>query len=171
MIKVLQQNQKRKSRRSEITTNGNEMEYDYQSSSNRSDQQISLPIIHLIQANNPPLSNYEQKQIVEGLLNHPNEKNLTFDEAQTYAANKAIEIIYENHNYRMKNISPEWFYESILLKYPSVVFKYRSWFEHVQIDDIPNGNDMIKLKQWQIALMLHAQIKAEQQQQTSSNEN
>ncbi len=72
----------------------------------------------------------------------------------------------------MNNISPEWFYETILLKYPSIVFKYRSWFEHIKIDVIPNGNDMIKLKQWQIALMLHAQIKAEQQQQQkSSNEN
>jgi hypothetical protein len=45
-----------------------------------------------MQANNPPLSNYEQKQIVDGLLHHPNEKTLTFDEAQTYAMNKAIEI-------------------------------------------------------------------------------
>jgi len=80
-------------------------------------------------------------------------------------------LVYENHNYRMNNISPEWFYETILLKYPSIVFKYRSWFEHIKIDVIPNGNDMIKLKQWQIALMLHAQIKAEQQQQKSSNEN
>ncbi|CAF0834456.1 unnamed protein product [Rotaria sordida] len=154
----------RKSRRSAIT-NGNEIEYDEPPLSHRSDQQTSSPVVHLIQANNPPLSNYEQKQIVEGLLHHPKEKTLTFDEAQTYAINKAIEIVYENHNYRMNNISPEWFYESILLKYPSVVFKYRSWFEHVKIDVIPNGNDMIKLKQWQIALMLHAQIKAEQQQQ------
>lgn len=63
----------------------------------------------------------------------------------------------------MTTVSPEWFYESILLKYPSVVFKYRSWFQDVQTDVIPNVNDMIKLKQWQIALMLHAQIKAEQQ--------
>ncbi|CAF3145247.1 unnamed protein product [Rotaria sp. Silwood2] len=154
----------RKSRRSAIT-NGNEIEYDDPASSHRSDQQTSSPVVHLVQANNPPLSNYEQKQIVEGLLHHPKEKTLTFDEAQAYAVNKSIEIVYENHNYRMNNISPEWFYESILLKYPSVVFKYRSWFEHVKIDVIPNGNDMIKLKQWQIALMLHAQIKAEQQQQ------
>jgi len=153
---------KRKSRKSEVT-NGNEIEHE------------SLPssIIHLIQASNPPLSNYEQKQIVDGLLHHPNETNLTFDEAQTFAINKATEIIYENHNYRMKNISSEWFYEAILLRYPAVVFKYRSWFENVKVDDIPNGNDMIKLKQWQIALMLHAQIKAEQQQQQQnlSNEN
>ncbi|CAF3723753.1 unnamed protein product [Rotaria sp. Silwood1] len=156
----------RKSRRSAAITNGNEIEYDEPSSLHRSDQQTSSsPVVHLIQANNPPLSNYEQKQIVEGLLHHSKEKTLTFDEAQTYAINKAIEIVYENHNYRINNISPEWFYESILLKYPSVVFKYRSWFEHVKIDIIPNGNDMIKLKQWQIALMLHAQIKAEQQQQ------
>jgi hypothetical protein len=143
---------KRKSRRSEVT-NGDEIEHPPSS------------LIHLIQTNNPPLSNYEQKQIVDGLLHHPNEKTLTFDEAQTYAINKAIEIINENHNYRMNNISSEWFYETILLKYPAIVFKYRSWFENVKIDEIPNGNDLIKLKQWQIALMLHAQIKAEQQQQ------
>jgi hypothetical protein len=155
---------KRKKQRSEVT-NGNETEYDYPSSSNRSDQQIPSSIIHLIQTSNPPLSNYEQKQIVDGLLHHPNEKNLTFDEAQTFAINKAIEIIFENHNYRMNNISPEWFYETILLKYPAVVFKYRSWFENIPTDVIPNGNDMIKFKQWQIALMLNAQAKAEQQQQ------
>ncbi|CAF0737163.1 unnamed protein product [Adineta steineri] len=161
--------QVRKSRRSE-KTNGNEIEYDYKPS-DRSDQQISSPIVHLLQGNYPPLSNFEQKQIVEGLLHHPKENSLTFDEAQTYAINKAIEIIYENHNYRMNNISPEWFYESILLKYPSVVFKYRSWFENIKTDTIPNGNDMIKLKQWQIGLMLQAQIKAEQQQQQQDSSN
>ncbi|CAF4052599.1 unnamed protein product [Adineta steineri] len=159
--------QVRKSRRSE-KTNGNEIEYDYKPS-DRSDQQVSSPIVHLLQGNYPPLSNFEQKQIVEGLIHHPKENMLTFDEAQTYAINKAIEIIYENHNYRMNNISPEWFYESILLKYPSVVFKYRSWFENIKTDTIPNGNDMIKLKQWQIGLMLQAQIKAEQQQQQDSS--
>lgn len=70
----------------------------------------------------------------------------------------------------MNTISPEWFYESILLKYPVVVFKYRSWFENIQTDVIPNGNDMIKLKQWQIALMLHAQVKSEQQQVSAQPE-
>ena len=71
----------------------------------------------------------------------------------------------------MKNISPDWFYETILLKYPAVVFQYRSWFTNIPIDVIPNGNDMIKLRQWQIALMLNAQTKAEQpQQQNLSNE-
>ncbi len=150
------------------------------------DEQIPASIIHLIQANNPPLSNYEQKQIVDGLLHHPNEKNLTFDEAQTFATNKAIEIskninesiliivsflVHENHNYLMKNISPEWFYETILLKYPAIVFKYRSWFTNVPTDIIPNGNDIIKLKQWQVALMINAQAKAEQEQpQNLSNE-
>ncbi len=81
-------------------------------------------------------------------------------------------LVYENHNYRMNNISSEWFYE-LLLKSPTVVFKYRSWFDEIKPDVIPNGTDMIKLKQWQIALMLHAQIKAEQQQQQQSvpNEN
>ncbi|CAM4805499.1 unnamed protein product [Rotaria magnacalcarata] len=156
----------RKSRRSAMT-NGNEIEYDFPTTSHSSDRQTSSHMVQLIQANNPPLSNYEQKQIVEGLLHHTNEKNLTFDDAQTYAMNKAIEIVNENHNYRMSSISPEWFYESILLKYPAVVFKYRSWFDNIKTDVIPNGNDMIKLKQWQIALMLHAQIKAEQQQRQS----
>ena len=59
------------------------------------------------------------------------------------------------------------FYDSILLKYPSVVFKYRSWFEHVKPDVIPDGTDIIQLKQWQICLMIQAQNKAEQ----SSNGN
>ncbi|CAF1469373.1 unnamed protein product, partial [Rotaria sordida] len=132
--------------------NDNEIEYEYIPSSN--DQQISSSFIHLTHANIPPLSNYEQKQIVEGLLNHNKEKTLTLDEARLFAINKAIEIVYENHNYRMDNIPSEWFYDSILLKYPSIVFKYRSWFDHVKPDIIPDGIDMIKLKQWQIALMI-----------------
>jgi hypothetical protein len=49
-------------------------------------------LIHLIQANIPPLSNYEQKQIVQDLLHHPQEKTLTFDEAQTFATKKATDI-------------------------------------------------------------------------------
>ncbi|CAF1074418.1 unnamed protein product [Adineta ricciae] len=151
-----------KNRRSEKVTNGNEVEYDYIPTT---DQQTASPIVQLIQTNNPPLSNYEQKQIAEGLLHHPKENALTFEEAQAYANDKAKEIVFENHNYQMNTISPEWFYESILLKYPAIVFKYRSWFEKIQTDVIPNGNDMIKLKQWQIALMLHAQVKSEQQQQ------
>jgi len=76
-------------------------------------------------------------------------------------------LVYENHNYRMNDISSEWFYDSVLLKYPSVVFKYRSWFDHIEPDIIPDGTDLIQLKQWQISLMIEAQIKAEK----SSNEN
>ena len=67
----------------------------------------------------------------------------------------------------MDHISPDWFYDSLLLKYPSVIFKYRLWFEDIKPDIIPNETDTIQLKQWQIALMIEAQIKAEQQ---SSNE-
>jgi len=67
----------------------------------------------------------------------------------------------------MTDLSSEWFYDSILLKYPSVVFKYRSWFDHINPDIIPDGNDLIQLKQWQIALMIQAQIKVEK----STNEN
>ena len=130
--------------------------------------------------NIPPLSNYEQKQLVEGLLNHPQEKSLTFDEAQTFATNKAIEIstffvsvslileihaffivlVHENYNYRMNQPSNEWFYDFILLRHPSVVFKYRSWFEHISTNVIPDGTDPIPLKQWLIALMLEAEQKS-----------
>ncbi|CAF4909880.1 unnamed protein product, partial [Rotaria socialis] len=78
---------------------------------------------------------------------------------------------YENYNYRMDNISAEWFYDSILLKYPSVVFKYRSWFEQVKSDVIPDGTDAIELKKWQIALMIEAQTKAEQNQLASNEMN
>ncbi|CAF1512048.1 unnamed protein product [Adineta steineri] len=144
-----------------------ETEYEYPSLSNG--QITSAPIMHCIQANIPPLSNYEQKQIVEGLLHHSNEKNLTFDEAHKFAMEKAIEIVYENYHYRMNNISSEWFYDSILLKYPSIIFKYRSWFNDIKSDIIPNETDVIQLKQWQIVLMIQAQIKAEQQQQQVLN--
>jgi len=130
----------------------NEIEYEYTPIGNNQSTSSST---------NPSLSNFELKQIVEGLMNHNQEQTLTFEEAQLFAVNKAIEIVYENHNYRMNDISPEWFYDSILLKYPSVVFKYRSWFEHINPDLIPDGTDLIKLKQWQIALMIQAQIKAE----------
>jgi hypothetical protein len=78
----------RTSQRVSKPTNDNEIEYDYFPSSTNP-QPISSPTI---QSNIPPLSNYEQKQIVEGLLNHPKDQTLTFDEAQTFAINKAIEI-------------------------------------------------------------------------------
>ncbi|CAF3644307.1 unnamed protein product [Rotaria sp. Silwood1] len=146
--------------------NDNEIEYEYVPTTH--DQQTSYPFIYFSYANIPPLSNYEQKQIVENILNYNKEKILTLDEARLFAMNKAIEIVYENHNYRMDNISSEWFYDSILLKYPSIVFKYRSWFDHVKPDIIPDGTDIIKLKQWQIALMIQAQIKAEQRQQLTN---
>lgn len=68
----------------------------------------------------------------------------------------------------MDCIPPEWFYDSILLKHPSIVFKYRSWFEHIKPDMIPDGTDSIQLKQWLISLMIQAKVKAEQQQQLSN---
>jgi hypothetical protein len=72
------------------TTNENETEYEYLPSVNN--PQKSSPLIHFIQAKIPPLSNYEQKQIVEGIMNHHQADSLSFEEAQTFAANKAIEI-------------------------------------------------------------------------------
>ena len=129
---------------------------------------ISAPPLNL-----PPLSNFELKQIVEGLINHPQAQTLSFDEAQSFASHKAIDIgtilfhflfvsihalylVYENHHYRMIDLSPEWFYDAILLKYPSVVFQYHFWFDHINPTIIPDGNDPIQLKQWQIALMIQA---------------
>ena len=52
---------------------------------------------------------------------------------EDYKAHSYIyHLVYENCKYRMEHISSEWFYDSILLKYPPIVFKYRSWFEHVK---------------------------------------
>ena len=56
----------------------------------------------------------------------------------------------------MSDISSEWFYDNILLKYPSVIFKYHSWFDHIDPNIIPDGNNPMELKQWQIALMIQA---------------
>lgn len=56
----------------------------------------------------------------------------------------------------MVDISSEWFYDVILLRYPSIVYQYPSWFDHVNPNIIPDGNDLIELKQWQIALMIQA---------------
>ena len=178
---------KRSTRKDEgqAAANGTEVEYDYPSAT-RPDQTIPPALLRLIPINIPPLSNFEQKQIIEGLLHHPNAKTLNFEEAQTFATNKAIEIgnyslralvlirstlllVFDNHNYRVTNIPPEWFYDGILLKYPSVAFHFRSWFDEVKREVIPNGNDLIQLKQWQIALMIDAQLKAEQAATSEKN--
>ena len=50
---------------------------------------LSPAIRHLLESNIPPLSNHEQKQIVEVLM-HGNP--LTFDDAQTLATSKALDI-------------------------------------------------------------------------------
>ncbi len=71
--------------KSELKVNENEIEYEYLPTINN--QQFSFTQINI-----PPLSNFELKQIVEGLINHNQEKTLTFDEAQSFAINKAIEI-------------------------------------------------------------------------------
>lgn len=60
----------------------------------------------------------------------------------------------------MTDVSAEWFYDAILLKYPAVAFKYPSWFEHINPEVIPDGTDFIRLKQWQIALMVQAEQSA-----------
>jgi hypothetical protein len=72
------------------SSNHSEIEYEYPIDSNK--QPMSAALVHLFQARIPPLSNYELKQIAEGLLHHPNASNLTFDEAQRFAVDKAIEI-------------------------------------------------------------------------------
>ena len=140
---------------------------------------LSPAIRHLLESNIPPLSNDEQKQIVESLMHDEQDKPLTFDDAQALATSKALEIgqtsfssfpltiasliVLVNRNYhrQMHSLSADWFYDAILLKYPSVVFKYRSWFAHVKADEIPDETHSIRLKQWQIALMLRAQIQTE----------
>lgn len=68
----------------------------------------------------------------------------------------SFDLVLENHQYRMPDISSEWFYDAILLKYPSVIFKYHSWFDQINPNRIPDGNQPIELKQWQIALMIQA---------------
>ena len=75
--------------------------------------------------------------------------------------------VLDNHHYRIEKIAPEWFYDAILLRYPSLVFHFRSWFENVRTDCIPSETDLIELKQWQVALMVHAQIKTQQPNVTS----
>jgi hypothetical protein len=72
------------------TTNESEIEYEDLPSLNN--QQLSSPLIHFSQAKMPPLSNYEQKQIVEEIINHNKAVHLSFHEAQTFAINKVIEI-------------------------------------------------------------------------------
>lgn len=62
----------------------------------------------------------------------------------------------------MTTVSPEWFYDAILLRYPSVAFHYHSWFDQVDTDVIPNASDVVQLKQWQVALMIRAKAKADQ---------
>lgn len=66
------------------------MEDEHLPSSN--DQRTVSSFIRFIHANIPSLSNFEEKQIVASLLTHEQEKTLTFDEAQTFAMNKAKSI-------------------------------------------------------------------------------
>lgn len=82
----------RSNRRRSAMTNGNEVEYDFPTSTETDDKAKLAALIRLIPTNFPSLSNFEQKQIVEGLLNHPKGMDLTFDEAQNFAIEKAIGI-------------------------------------------------------------------------------
>ncbi|CAF0814428.1 unnamed protein product, partial [Didymodactylos carnosus] len=128
-------------------------------SSTINEQPSMSSIVLLSQTALPVLTNYEQKQIVEGIINHRRGKQLTFEEAQAYALEKAIEIVLENHHYRMPYIQHEWFYD-FCLKYPQIIFKYRSWFEHVKVDTVPLSGNVIEMKRWQLACILNAQIKS-----------
>lgn len=68
----------------------NEPQDEHVPSSN--DQSTVASFFRFINVNTPLLTNYEEKQIAESLLNHAQESSLTFDEAQTFAMNKARDI-------------------------------------------------------------------------------
>lgn len=70
--------------------------------------------------------------------------------------------VLENFREKIDEPTDEWFYDVILLKNPSLVFKHRCWFENVSTDEIPNENEAISVKQWLIALMIETKARIEE---------
>ncbi len=58
----------------------------------------------------PTLTEKEEKQIVDGLLDHPQNEQLTFNEALSFACRLVIDKVKENFNYKMSCVQIEWFY-------------------------------------------------------------
>lgn len=73
-----------------ISTNAIEIEYEYPSST-VADSTTSA-MVRFVMSNNPPLSNFEQKQLAEALMKHPKGDALTLDEAQSFINEKATDI-------------------------------------------------------------------------------
>jgi len=123
-------------------------------SSSYSPSSTSTSLLH---AGLPTLTKYEEKRIVNGLIDHTKSERLTFDDAQSYACQLVMEIIKENFNYQMSCVQTEWFYD-LLLKHPQVLFKYSHWFNTTNdLGPMPTTDDIIDLKQWQLKSMLHSQ--------------
>jgi hypothetical protein len=55
----------------------------------------------------------EEKRLVQDLLAHPKDSNLTLSEAQSFACQLAMDIIKENSHYEMSCVQIEWFYGNI----------------------------------------------------------
>jgi len=91
----------------------------------------------------PTLTNEEEKQIVNSLLDHD---QLTFNQAQSFACQLATDIIKENFHYDMTCVQIEWFYD-FLLNYPEIINKYSYWFNE---DIKPVLDDSIYFKQCQL---------------------
>ncbi|CAF4369450.1 unnamed protein product, partial [Rotaria sp. Silwood2] len=92
----------------------------------------------------PTLTKKEEKRIVDNLLEHSKQEQLTLDEAQSFVCQLATEIIKENFHYDMSCVQIEWFYD-FLLNHSEIILKYSHWLNK-DIEAIKD--DPIYLKQY-----------------------
>ncbi|CAF5111767.1 unnamed protein product [Rotaria sp. Silwood1] len=97
----------------------------------------------------------DEKKIVNNILDHSKQEELTLDEALSFVCQLVIEIIKENFHYDMSCIQIEWFYD-FLLNHPDIILKYSHWFNK-DIEVIKD--DPIYLKQCQIKDIIQNQKK------------
>ncbi|CAF3644340.1 unnamed protein product [Rotaria sp. Silwood1] len=85
---------------------------------------ISITLLHV---GLPILTEKDEKKIVNNILDHSKQEELTLDEALSFVCQLVIEIIKENFHYDMSCIQIEWFYD-FLLNHPDIILKYSHWF-------------------------------------------
>ncbi|CAF1472394.1 unnamed protein product [Rotaria sp. Silwood1] len=102
---------------------------------------ISITLLHV---GLPILTEKDEKKIVNNILDHSKQEELTLDEALSFVCQLVIEIIKENFHYDMSCIQIEWFYD-FLLNHPDIILKYSHWFNK-DIEVIKD--DPIYLKQY-----------------------
>jgi len=133
-------------RRSSTSSNENSVKR-IRTNSSLSSSKASPSFLHL---GVPNLTIYDEKRLIQTLLDRPDRDELTLNEAQAIVCQLVTEMIKENSHLDMSCVQIDWFYD-LLIKYSSMIRPFSRWFQD-KLDT--SFKDSLYIKQSQLKNLL-----------------